>query len=158
MQAAAGPGADTPPAGPFTGVVVVEFGQNIAGPYCGQLLADGGATVIKVESFGGDPTRRAGAYLPGEGRQFLNKNRGKRSIVVDFQHPRAPALFQRLVARADVVISNLRPGLLEALGLGYEAVAAVKPAVIYAEVTGFGRQGPMAGQVATMSCSNHSRG
>ncbi|MBK9342997.1 MAG: CoA transferase [Dehalococcoidia bacterium] len=73
--------------GPFSGLRVIEFGRFIAAPYCGQLLADGGADVIKVESLDGDETRRNGAIVPGEGRQFLNKNRGKRSLAVDLSDP-----------------------------------------------------------------------
>lgn len=132
------------PAGPFAGLRVIEFGRFIAAPYCAQLLADGGADVIKVEPFEGDETRRNGEVMPGEGRQFLNKNRGKRSIAVDLSDRRVLAAVRRLVEGADVVLANFRPGLARRLGLDYESVAAVNPRVIYAENTAFGDAGPMA--------------
>lgn len=115
--------------GPFTGLRVVEFGRFIAAPYCGQLLADGGADVIKVEAVIGDETRRNGPIVPGEGRQFLNKNRGKRSLA----------------AGADIIVANFRPGHAEKLGLDYRAMRAQNPRVIYAENTAFGAAGPLSG-------------
>src|SRR5579885_477550 len=88
--------------GPYAGLRVVEFGRFIAAPYCGQLLADGGADVIKVEPLEGDESRLNSPLMPGEGRQFLNKNRGKRSIAVDLHDGRALAALRRLAAAADV--------------------------------------------------------
>ncbi len=131
-------------AGPFEQLRVVEFGRFIAAPYCGQLLADGGADVIKVESLEGDETRRNGPIIPGEGRQFLNKNRGKRSIAVDLADPDVRDAILQLVFRADVVVANFRPGQASRHGLDYESVAARNPRVIYAENTAYGRKGPMA--------------
>ncbi|MGE3076744.1 MAG: CaiB/BaiF CoA transferase family protein [Dehalococcoidia bacterium] len=132
--------------GPFEGIRVVEFGRFIAAPYCAQLLADGGADVIKVEPLIGDDTRRTGEVIPGEGRQFLNKNRGKRSIAVDLNVPEVASAIQRLAAGADVVVANFRPGQSERIGLDYESLAAVNPRIIYAENTAFGKRGPMAGK------------
>jgi formyl-CoA transferase len=132
------------PAGPFAGLRVVEFGRFIAAPYSAQLLADGGADVIKVEPLTGDETRRNGQVIPGEGRQFLNKNRGKRSLSVDLSRPEVIEAVRRLVDRADVVIANFRPGLAEQMALDYASVAARNPRVIYAENTGYGRRGPRA--------------
>lgn len=132
--------------GPFEGIRVVEFGRFIAAPYCAQLLADGGADVIKVEPLIGDDTRRAGEVVPGEGRQFLNKNRGKRAIAVDLNVPAVAAAIQRLSAAADVVVANFRPGQSEPLGLDYESLSAVNPRLVYAENTAFGLKGPMAGK------------
>ncbi|MGI8549555.1 MAG: CaiB/BaiF CoA transferase family protein [Dehalococcoidia bacterium] len=131
--------------GPFTGLRVIEFGQHIAVPYCAQLLADGGADVIKVEPLDGDPSRRNGQVIPGESRQFFNKNRGKRSLAVDLHQPEVLKAIQTLVRRADVVLANFRPGQAERLRLDYDAIAAINPGVIYAENTAFGERGPMAG-------------
>jgi formyl-CoA transferase len=131
--------------GPFAGLIVVEFGRFIAAPYCGQLLADGGADVIKVEPLQGDESRLNSPLMPGEGRQFLNKNRGKRSIAVNLSDPRALAAMKRLAARADVVIANFRPGLARRLGLDYETLSALNSRLIYAENTAFGDDGPLAG-------------
>ncbi len=133
------------PAGPFAGLLVVEFGRFIAAPYCGQLLADGGADVIKVEDVIGDETRRNGPILPNEGRQFLNKNRGKRSVAVDLRNDEVLAAVRRLAAGADVVVANFRPGQAEKLGLDYAALRLRNPRLIYAENTAFGTTGPMAG-------------
>lgn len=132
-------------AGPFEGLQVVEFGRFIAAPYCGQLLADGGADVIKVEPLEGDETRHHGEIIPGEGRQFLNKNRGKRSLAADLGNPTVLAAVQRLAKGADIVVANFRPGQAERLGLAYEQLAAVNPRLIFAENTAYGRKGPMAG-------------
>ncbi len=130
--------------GPFEGIRVVEFGRFIAAPYCGQLLADGGADVIKVEPIEGDETRRNGAIVPGEGRQFLNKNRGKRSLAVDLSDPQVGRWVRQLAARADVVVANFRPGQAERLGLNYDQLSVENPRLIYAENTAYGRAGPMA--------------
>jgi formyl-CoA transferase len=129
---------------PFEGLRVVEFGRFIAAPYCGQLLADGGADVIKVESLEGDETRRNGAIVPGEGRQFLNKNRGKRSLAVDLRDAEVASAVRRLTLRADVVVANFRPGQAKRHALDYESLAAENPRLIYAENTAYGRSGPMA--------------
>ena len=129
--------------GPFDGLRVIEFGRFIAAPYAAQLLADGGAEVIKVEPLLGDNTRQMAPIVPGEGRQFLNKNRGKRSLAVNLADPEVLAGVQTLVARADVVIANFRPGLAESMGLDYASVSEANPRVIYAENTAFGRKGPM---------------
>lgn len=131
--------------GPFSGLKVVEFGRFIAAPYCGQLLADGGADVVKVESLQGDDTRSTGPVLPTEGRQYLNKNRGKRSLSVDLNDPDARSAVRHLVGSADIVVANFRPGQALKLGLDYESVRADNPRVIYAENTAYGNAGPMAG-------------
>lgn len=130
--------------GPFEGLRVIEFGRFIAAPYCGQLLADGGADVIKVESLDGDETRRNGAIIPGEGRQFLNKNRGKRSLAVDLNDAEVAAAVRGLALKADVVVANFRPGQAKRHGLDYESLSEANPRLIYAENTAYGRSGPMA--------------
>lgn len=132
--------------GPFAGLRVVEFGRFIAAPYCGQLLADGGAEVIKVEPIDGDETRRNGEVIPSEGRQFLNKNRGKRSLAVELRDEEVRASVQQLASEADVVVCNFRPGQAAKIGLDWETLSARNPRLIYAENTAFGRKGPMASQ------------
>lgn len=130
--------------GPFAGLRVIELGRFIAAPYCGQLLADGGADVIKVEALIGDETRRNGAILPTEGRQFLNKNRGKRSLAVNLGDAEAVKVVRNLALRSDVLIANFRPGDAARLGLDYAELAASNPRLIYAENTAYGQSGPMA--------------
>lgn len=137
--------SEASPTGPFAGLRVMEFGRFIAAPYCGQLLADGGAEVVKVEDVIGDETRRNGPIMEGEGRQFLNKNRGKRSLAVDLSNQQVIGALHRLAARADVIVANFRPGQAERLGLDYATVSAANPGVIYAQNTAFGEVGPLAG-------------
>ena len=102
---------------PFHGVRVVEFGQFVAVPYCGQLLADGGADVIKVEALIGDSSRHILALAPGETRIFLARNRGKRSLPLSLKHEAAREVMDALLAWADVALMNFRPGLAETIGL-----------------------------------------
>lgn len=127
---------------PFAGMEVVEFGQFIAVPYCGQLLADGGAHVIKIEPLEGDPVRRISPLAPGESRHFISRNRGKHSLPLDLKHPAAARIIAALVGRADVVLTNLRPGLAGELGLEAEMLLARHPRLVVGNVTGFGRRGP----------------
>ena len=137
---------ETTTPGPFAGLRVIEFGRFIAAPYCGQLLADGGADVVKVEPLEGDASRRNGTQLTStEARQYLNKNRGKRSLAVKLRDPEVLGAIKKLVRRADVLITNFRPGLAARLGLDYETVATTNPRIVYAENTGFGHRGPLAG-------------
>jgi crotonobetainyl-CoA:carnitine CoA-transferase CaiB-like acyl-CoA transferase len=131
-------------AGPFDGLKVVEFGRFIAVPFCAQLFADGGADVVKVEPITGDESRRNGQIIEGEGRQFLNKNRGKRSLSVNLSDQAAREAVKTLVHRADIVLANFRPGLAEGFGLDYDSVSAMNPQVIYAENTGYVKRGPLA--------------
>jgi crotonobetainyl-CoA:carnitine CoA-transferase CaiB-like acyl-CoA transferase len=130
---------------PFAGVDVVEFGQFIAVPFCAQLLADGGAHVIKIESPEGDPVRQLNPLAPGETRHFISRNRGKHSLPLDLRHPRAREVVDRLLARADVVLTNFRPGLAEEMGLDAAALAPRFPRLIVGNVSAFGRHGPDAG-------------
>ena len=130
---------------PFAGLEVVEFGQFIAVPFCAQLLADGGAHVVKVESLTGDPVRALAPLAPGESRHFISRNRGKHSLPLDLKHPSAPRIIDALVARADVVLTNLRPGLGAELGLDSATLSARYPRLVVGNVTGFGTRGPDAG-------------
>ncbi len=131
--------------GPFEGVTVVEFGQFVVVPFCAQLLADGGARIIKVEPPGGDAYRSWPSPLAeAETRQFLIKNRGKRSVSIDLSHPDAREVVRALIEVADVVLVNLSPAAVERRGLDYESVAAINPAVVYGAVTAYGQVGPEA--------------
>jgi crotonobetainyl-CoA:carnitine CoA-transferase CaiB-like acyl-CoA transferase len=123
---------------------VLELGRFIAVPVCAQLLAEGGADVIKVEDIDGDQTRHNQPILPFEGRQFFNKNRGKRSLSVKLNDPDVIRGVRELAARSDVVLANFRPGLSEKLGLDYTTVSRANPRIIYAENTAYGLHGPMA--------------
>ena len=129
---------------PFAGLEVVEFGQFIAVPFCAQLLAEGGAHVIKVESLEGDPVRNLAPLAPGETRHFISRNRGKHTLPLDLRHPGARPVIDRLVARADVVLTNFRPGLAEEIGLDYASLAPRHPRVVVGNVSAFGRRGPAA--------------
>ena len=130
------------PARPFAGVEVVEFGQFIAVPFCAQLLADGGAHVIKIEALEGDPVRQLAPLAPGETRHFISRNRGKHSLPLDLRHPRARDVVDRLLARTDVVLTNFRPGLAEELGLDAATLGPRFPRLIVGNVSAFGRHGP----------------
>jgi CoA:oxalate CoA-transferase len=127
---------------PFTGIEVVEFGQFIAVPYCAQLLADGGARVIKIEAIEGDPVRLLAPLAPGETRHFLSRNRGKHSLPLNLKHPSASRVIHALLARADVALTNFRPGLARELGLDYATLAPRYARLIVGNVTAFGQQGP----------------
>jgi crotonobetainyl-CoA:carnitine CoA-transferase CaiB-like acyl-CoA transferase len=132
-------------AGAFTDITVLEIGRFVSVPFCGQLLADGGARVIKVEPIHGDPYRSAHPVAPGESRQFLIKNRGKESLPLDFAKQEGREILAELIASADVVLANLSPRAAARHGLDYQSVRAIREDVIYGSVTGFGRHGPDAG-------------
>ena len=134
---------------PFAGIEVVEFGQFIAVPFCAQLLAEGGAHVIKIEALEGDPVRQLTPLPGGDTRHFLSRNRGKRSLPLDLRHPRAKAVIDALLARADVVLTNFRPGLAEEFGLDAASLAPRFPRLVVGNVSAFGRHGPDA-QLAGM--------
>ncbi len=137
-------GGDGPPEqpeqpGPLSGLLVADFSRVLAGPYATMLLADLGADVIKVESPAGDDTR---GWVPperdGVSTYYLAINRNKRSVVLDLKDAVDLAAARELARRADILVENFKPGGLAAFGLGYEAVRAVNPAVIYASISGFG--------------------
>ncbi len=130
--------------GPFEGLKVLELGRFIAVPFCGQMLAEGGADVVKVEDLDGDQSRHNGPILPYEGRQFFNKNRGKRSLSVQLSDPEVQPAIRTLAERADIVLANFRPGVAERFGLDYESLRTANPRVIYAQNTAYGSLGPMA--------------
>ncbi|MGL4257719.1 MAG: CaiB/BaiF CoA transferase family protein, partial [Microbacterium sp.] len=133
-------------AGPLAGVLVADFSRVLAGPYCTMLLADLGATVVKVEGPAGDETRHwTPPALDGEATYYLSVNRGKRAITLDFADAADLALARQLAARADVVIENFKPGGLDRFGLGYEAVREANPGAVYVSITGFGRDAELPG-------------
>ena len=130
---------------PLAGIRVIEVGNFMAVPFCGMQLADLGADVIKVENpQGGDLTRATGPFIAGESSNFVRLNRNKRSVALDLKSSAGKRVFERLVATADVVIENLRPGTMDGLGLGYAALSAGAPRLIYLAATGFGNDGPYA--------------
>ena len=132
--------------GPLAGVKVLELAQIMAGPTCGMLLADLGADVIKVEKLpGGDDTRSySRPSVKGESAAFMMMNRNKRGIALNLKLPAAREALERMVAQADVLTENYRLGTMEKLGLGYEALKRINPALIYCSISGYGRTGPYA--------------
>lgn len=135
-----------PASGPLSGLKVIELAHIMAGPVCGQLLADMGADVIKVEKVpGGDDTRRmVPPQIDGESAAFMILNRNKRGVAINLKTSAGKAVLQKLLSTADVVIENFRVGTMERLGLGYEDLRAQNPGLIYCQITGFGRTGPYA--------------
>lgn len=131
--------------GPLSGLRVLEMGQLIAGPYCGQVMADFGADVVKVEAPGsGDPMRKWGTIRNGKSLSWSVIARNKRCIEADLKSPEGHALAVALIAQADVVIENFRPGTLERLHLGYEEMATRNAGVVYVRLSGYGQYGPYA--------------
>jgi crotonobetainyl-CoA:carnitine CoA-transferase CaiB-like acyl-CoA transferase len=127
------------------GIRVLDLSRVIAGPYCAMMLADLGADVVKVERPGrGDDMRYLGNGKDGMSLGFATINRNKRAIAVDLQHPEGATLVRELARRADVVLENFVPGVAERLGLGYVALSATNPALVYASVSGYGQDGPYA--------------
>ena len=130
----------------LAGVRVLDATQVMAGPFCTMLLGDLGADVIKVEPPEGDTTRGMAGSRGTESPGFWSINRNKRGIVLDLKDPRAQEVFRKLAAQSDVVVENYRPGAMDALGLGYEELRKLNPALVYASISGFGRSGPYAGR------------
>ena len=134
------------PITPLQGIVVLDLTRVLSGPYCTMLLADMGARVIKVEQPGkGDDTRAWGPpFLQGESAYFLSINRNKESVTIDFKQPEGRALLERLIAKADVLVENFRPGTLTKMGLDYASLARKYPRLVYCSISGFGHSGPRA--------------
>jgi formyl-CoA transferase len=131
-------------AGPLSDIRVVEMGQLLAGPFCGQLMADFGAEVIKVEQPGaGDPMREWGREKPhGQSLWWPVIARNKKSIEINARDPAGQDIIRDLVRRSDVLIENFRPGTMEKWGLGYEALSAINPRLVMIRVSGYGQTGP----------------
>src|ERR671910_1225525 len=135
----------TTPSLPLEGVRVVDLSRVLAGPFCGALLGDLGADVVKVEDPQvGDESRTWPPHKDGEAAGYLVNNRNKRGISVDLKSPDGVEIVRRLVRDADVLIENFRTGTMEEFGLGYDMLAAVNPKLIYCSVSAFGRTGPRA--------------
>jgi CoA:oxalate CoA-transferase len=130
---------------PLTGITILDLTHVLAGPYASHTLADLGAKVIKLERPGaGDDTRAFPPFVQGESAYFAALNAGKASITLDLKAPEDRVLFERLLARADIVLENYRPGVMERLGYGYETLHARYPRLIYGAVSGYGHTGPEA--------------
>ncbi len=129
---------------PLSGLTILDLSRVLSGPYCTMLAADMGARVIKIEHpKGGDDTRAWGPpFLGGESAYYLSINRNKESVAVDFKTADGRALLDRLIARADVLVENFRPGTLDRHGLGFAELSARHPALIYVSISGFGQNGP----------------
>ena len=127
-------------------VVVIDLSRVLAGPHCTMILGDLGATVIKVEQPGkGDDTRHFGPpYIAGESAYYLGLNRNKHSILIDFSTPEGKERLLKLLSTATVLVENFRPAALERQGLGYEALRAINPGLIYCSISGYGQTGPYA--------------
>lgn len=132
--------------GPLAGVKVVELAHIMAGPVCGLMLADLGADVLKVERLpsGDDSRRMVPPTLGGESAAFMMMNRNKRGLALDLRRPEGVAAVRRLAASADVLIENFRRGAMERMGLGYGALRAENPRLVYCSISGYGRTGPLA--------------
>jgi len=132
-------------AGPLAGIRVIDFGRFIAGPYCGMLLADMGADVIRVDRRQGSEDRYTGPVTEqGEGGAFLSLNRNKRSLTLDTSKPESAEVIRRLVKSADVVVANLPIAVMTKMGLDYASLRALKPGIILARISTFGPDGPYA--------------
>jgi len=130
---------------PLAGLLVADLTQNVAGPYCTQILGDMGAEVVKVERLGrGDDARAWGPPFWGrESATFMSVNRNKRSLAVDLKHADGLAIVERLLGRADVFVQSLHAGAAEELGLGWPRAAALNPRLVYCSVTAYGSEGPL---------------
>lgn len=127
----------------LAGITVLELSRVLAGPWCGMLLADLGAEVIKLESFDGDDTRGFGPpFKDGLSAYFACCNRNKKSLAIDLREPAARPLVEALVRNADVLIENFRAGAAEALGVGYAELSVLNPGLVYCSISGYGRSGP----------------
>ena len=130
--------------GPLSGYRIIDLSQVLSGPAATMLLADQGAEVIKVEPLHGDITRKLGAGGEIMSTFFFNTNRGKRGIALDIKTKEGVEVVRRLIKTADVFVQNFRPGVMEKLGFGFDAVQAIRDDLIYVSISGFGKQGPYA--------------
>ena len=129
--------------GLLEGVKVLDLTRVLAGPYCGMMLADMGADVIKIEQPGkGDDSRANYPVVGGESAYFMNLNRNKRGITLNLKSEKGKEIFQDMVAKSDIVLENFRPGVMEKLGLGYEDLKKINSGIVYGAVSGFGHYGP----------------
>ena len=134
---------------PLEGVRILDLTNVLAGPFCTYQLALMGAEVVKVEQpVRGDLARRLGAdpeaAKRGMGASFVAVNAGKQSVTLDLKHPEGKEVLKRLVAEADALVENFRPGVMDRLALGYDTLSRIKPSLVYCAISGFGREGPFA--------------
>ena len=128
--------------GPLTDYRVLELGSTVAGPFCGRLLADFGAEVIKIEPPEGDPVRTMGKHVDGKSLYAASILRNKQLVSLDLRKPAARDVVRRLAENCDVVVENFRPGTLEKWGIGYEQLKAENPRLVMVRISGFGQDGP----------------
>jgi crotonobetainyl-CoA:carnitine CoA-transferase CaiB-like acyl-CoA transferase len=127
----------------FLGIRVLDMSRVLAGPFCGMILADMGADVVKLEMPNkGDDSREFPPFVDGESLYYVNLNRGKKSITLNLKTKEGKRIFKDLVKHFDVVLENFRPGTMDELGLGYEELRKVNPCLVYAAISGFGQTGP----------------
>lgn len=134
----------TPDTPPLHGLKVLDFSRVLAGPFCTAMLADAGAEVIKIEPFDGDDYRQMGLQVDGRSANFAFVNRGKRSVRLNLKQSGADTVIARLARWADVAIENFTPGVADRLGIGYAALSALNPGLVYCSISGFGQDGPWA--------------
>lgn len=127
---------------PLRNIVVLDLTRVLAGPFATSILADFGATIIKVEPPEGDDARAYGPFIGEESRYFMGLNRGKQSMTLNLKHPEGQAILKEMVKQVDVLVENYRPGIMEKFGLGYETLKEINPKLIYAACSGFGQTGP----------------
>ena len=132
------------PDGPLQGIRVVEIASTIAGPACTRLLADFGAEVIKIEPPEGDPVRQMGRHVGDVSLYAASILRGKRSVVLDLKSDDDRAVARALIERADILVENFRPGVMERLGLGYDVLSKTNPGLVMVRISGYGQTGPYA--------------
>ena len=130
--------------GVFSGIRVLDLSRVLAGPSCGQLLADFGADVIKVEDVGGDENRKWAPVVDGESANYLSVNRGKRGMTLNLKSPAGQDVLAALVARSDVVIDSFLPAVAQRLGVDDERLRAIRPDLVHVTISGYGHEGPLA--------------
>ena len=129
--------------GALSNITILDLTRVLAGPYCTMILADMGANVIKIEMPGkGDDTRNYGPYKNGESMYYANVNRSKKSITLNLKSQEGKEMFLEMVKKADVVVENYRPGVMDKLGLGYDVLSKVNDQIVYVAISGFGSYGP----------------
>ena len=143
---------------PLENIQVLDLTTTIAGPYCSRLLADIGAAVIKIESPEGEISRDRPPLRQGASTSYGQLNAGKRSIALDLKSPGGKDILRRLVAGADVLVENFRPGVMARFGLGYEALRAINPRLIYCAISGYGQTGPSSSLAAYAPAIHASSG
>lgn len=128
---------------PLDGIRVLDLTRVLAGPFCAMLLGDMGAEVLKIEEpTRGDDTRAWGPFFSGWSSFFLGLNRSKKSVAIDLKETDGATALRSLISESDVLIENFRPGSLDAIGFGYDAVSTMNPALVYCSISGYGQTGP----------------